>query len=75
MGTGQPDRVAIPSSPWRKWQDGSPFTAADVLFTVKRATGKHAQLIPNFSSVKDIRKGDDVTVDLGTQGPDPLRPP
>ena len=57
-----------------KWQDGSPFTAADVLFTFKRATGKNSQLITNVVSVKEIRKVDDFTVDIETKGPDPILP-
>ncbi len=57
-----------------KWQDGSPFTAADVLFTFKRATGKNSQLITNVVSIKEVRKVDDFTVDVETKGPDPILP-
>ncbi len=57
-----------------KWQDGTPFTAADVLFTFKRATSKTSQLITNVASVRDIRKVDDFTVDVETKGPDPILP-
>ena len=57
-----------------KWQDGSPFTAADVLFTWKRINSKTSQLITNTASVKEIRKVDDFTVDVETKGPDPILP-
>jgi peptide/nickel transport system substrate-binding protein len=56
------------------WQDGSPFTAADVLFSYKRITGKNSQLSPQVHSIKDIRKIDDLTVDVQTNGPDPILP-
>jgi len=60
--------------PGVKWQDGSPFRAEDVLFTFKRATSKTSQLITNVAAVKDIRKVDDLTIDVETKGPDPILP-
>ena len=56
-----------------KWQDGSPFTVGDVLFSFKRITGKNSQLSPEVAAVKDIRKVDDATVDVETKAarPDP----
>jgi len=57
-----------------KWQDGSPFTAADVLFSFRRINGKNSALSPEVHSVKDIRRVDDLTVDVETVGPDPILP-
>ncbi len=58
--------------PGVKWQDGSPFTAADVLFSFKRINGKNSGLSPEVHSIKDIRKVDDLTIDIETTGPDPI---
>ena len=57
-----------------KWQDGSPFTAADVVFSFHRVTGKNSALSPEVAAVKDLRKIDDVTVDVETKQPDPILP-
>jgi peptide/nickel transport system substrate-binding protein len=57
-----------------KWQDGSPFTANDVLFTYKRITSKTSQNSTEVATVKDVRKVDDHTVDVETKGPDPILP-
>jgi peptide/nickel transport system substrate-binding protein len=55
-----------------KWQDGSPFTAEDVLFSYKRITSKTSQYSDLVGSIKEIRRVDDLTVDIETKGPDPL---
>jgi peptide/nickel transport system substrate-binding protein len=57
-----------------KWQDGSPFTAADVLFSFKRINGKNSQYSPEVHSIKDIHKVDEATLDVETIGPDPILP-
>ena len=57
-----------------KWQDGSPFTAEDVVFSFHRITGKNSALSPEVAAVKDIRKIDDMTVDVETKQPDPILP-
>ena len=58
--------------PGVKWQDGSAFTASDVLFSFKRIESKSSQLADGVASVKEIRKVDDLTVDIETKAPDPL---
>ena len=58
--------------PGVKWQDGSPLTATDVLFSFKRIESKNSQLADVVADVKEIRKVDDLTVDIETKGPDPL---
>ncbi|HEY0419774.1 MAG TPA: ABC transporter substrate-binding protein [Acetobacteraceae bacterium] len=60
--------------PGVKWQDGTPFTADDVLFSYKRNTGKTSSTSSNVSSVKNARKVDDLTVDFETNAPDPILP-
>ena len=58
-----------------KWHDGSPFTAADVKFTIGRAGN-----VPNSPSsfglytkvIKGVEIVDDYTINLKTDGPFPL---
>jgi peptide/nickel transport system substrate-binding protein len=58
--------------PGVKWQDGSAFSADDVLFSYQRITSKTSQTTGNVASVKDVRKIDDLTVDFETKAPDPI---
>jgi peptide/nickel transport system substrate-binding protein len=58
--------------PGVKWQDGSPFTADDVVFTVKRVEAPNSQMRAPMSPVKEARKIDDLTVDFETFVPDPI---
>lgn len=60
--------------PGVKWQDGSPFTAADVVFTFHRAMGKNSALSTEVVSIKEIRRPDDLTVEIETKAPDPILP-
>jgi peptide/nickel transport system substrate-binding protein len=60
--------------PGVKWQDGTAFTADDVLFSYTRITSKTSQTGGNVASVKDVRKIDDLTVDFETKTPDPILP-
>jgi peptide/nickel transport system substrate-binding protein len=56
------------------WQDGTPFTADDVVFSFQRITGKTSSTSSNVISVKEARKVDDVTVDFETRTADPILP-
>ncbi|WP_428485328.1 ABC transporter substrate-binding protein [Rhodopila sp.] len=58
--------------PGVKWQDGSPFTADDVVFTLKRIQSKDSALRAPMSPVKEARKIDDLTVEFETFQPDPI---
>ena len=58
--------------PGVKWQDGSPFTADDVVFTLKRVLAPDSQMRAPMSVVKEARKVDDLTVDFETFLPDPI---
>ncbi len=55
-----------------KFQGGEPFTADDVVFSYKRATGPGSQLQGYFQAVKDVVKVDDMTVDFNMKMPDPI---
>ena len=58
--------------PGVKWQDGSPFTADDVVFTLKRIQAPNSSMRAPMSPVKEARKIDDLTVDFETTTPDPI---
>ncbi len=58
--------------PGVKWQDGSPFTADDVVFTLKRILSPNSSMRAPMSPVKEARKIDDLTVDFETMVPDPI---
>ncbi len=55
-----------------KWQDGSPFTADDVVFTLKRILAPGSAMRAPLSPVKEARKIDDLTVEFETFVPDPI---
>ncbi|MBC7799148.1 MAG: ABC transporter substrate-binding protein [Gemmatimonadaceae bacterium] len=55
-----------------KFHGGEAFTADDVLFSYKRATGPGSQINANFATVKEVNKIDDLTVDFVTKVPDPI---
>ena len=55
-----------------KFQGGEPFTADDVVFSQQRAAGPGSQINSFFSTVKEVRKVDDLTVDFITKVPDPI---
>lgn len=57
-----------------KWQDGSPFTADDVVFSLQRIQSKNSSMRAPMSPVKEARKIDDFTIDLETHLPDPILP-
>ncbi|HET6235560.1 MAG TPA: ABC transporter substrate-binding protein [Acetobacteraceae bacterium] len=58
--------------PGVKWQDGSPFTADDVVFSFQRIMAKSSVMRAPMSMVKEVRKVDDATVDFETFHPDPI---
>jgi peptide/nickel transport system substrate-binding protein len=57
-----------------KFHDGTPFTADDVVFSYKRATGPGSVIGAWFSTVKDVVKVDDHTIDIQTRIPNPILP-
>jgi peptide/nickel transport system substrate-binding protein len=60
--------------PGVRWQDGSPFTAEDVVFTLKRIQSPNSSMRALMSPVKEARRIDDLTVDFETSVPDPILP-
>ena len=57
-----------------KWQDGRAFSADDVTFSYQRISGKNSAKRSQVSTIKKVRKIDDLTVDIETDGPDPILP-
>lgn len=57
-----------------KFHDGSAFTADDVVFSWKRASGASSDIRANFASVKEMTRVDDLTVDVVTNEPNPILP-
>src|SRR6266851_4326065 len=58
--------------PGVKFQDGSPLTADDIVFSLNRANGPGSNMQSNFVSVKEIKKDGDMRVVVTTKYPDPL---
>jgi peptide/nickel transport system substrate-binding protein len=55
-----------------KWQDGSAFTADDVVFSFIRTQSANSAMRAPLSPIKEARKVDDLTVDFETFTPDPI---
>ena len=57
-----------------KFQDGTPFTADDVIFSWQRARGEGSDVKIYVGQIKDIRKIDDYAIDIVTSEPFPILP-
>ena len=57
-----------------KFHDGTPFTADDVIFSFKRATDVGSDMRGYVAPVKEVRKVNDLTVDIETVAPFPILP-
>ena len=57
-----------------KFHDGSPFTADDVIFSYERAKSDGSDVKTYVGPIKEIRKVDDVTIDIVTTEPFPILP-
>jgi peptide/nickel transport system substrate-binding protein len=55
-----------------KFHDGSPFTADDVLFSFGRIQQKQGTMQIYVTGIKEIKKIDDYTVEMFTDGPIPI---
>jgi peptide/nickel transport system substrate-binding protein len=54
------------------FSDGTPFTADDVVFSIRRARDQGSNIAAYFASVKEVRKVDDFTVEVETLVPNPI---
>ena len=68
------DRWRFTLRPGVKFQDGRPFTADDVVFTVARGLADSADTRQELTSIREAVRVDDGTVDILTKGPDPILP-
>lgn len=55
-----------------KFHDGTPFTADDVVFTVQRVLAPSSNFKQYLTGVAEARKIDDHTVEIITNGPNPV---
>ncbi len=54
------------------FQDGTKFSADDVVFSATRARHPNSRMTSKLARVKEVHKVDDLTVDFVTDGPDPI---
>ncbi|MCG8596925.1 MAG: ABC transporter substrate-binding protein [Kiloniellales bacterium] len=54
------------------FHNGNPFTADDVVFSFKRQTQETSDMSFAVATLAEVKKVDDYTVDLITEGPDPI---
>jgi len=57
-----------------KFHDGTPFTADDVIFSFKRAADPGSDMKGYTSPIKEVRKVNDLAVDIETVTPFPILP-
>ena len=56
------------------FHEGQPFTADDVIFSIERVRTEGSDMAYVVASVTEVRKIDDHTVDMVTDGPNPILP-
>ncbi len=69
-----PDTWRFTLRPGVTFQDGSPFTAADVLFSLERARAPGSKVAGMLASIREARAPDPLTVEFVTEAPDPILP-
>jgi peptide/nickel transport system substrate-binding protein len=57
-----------------RFHNGTPFTADDVIFSYERTKADGSDLKAYVSSIKEIQKIDDYTIDIVTSAPFPILP-
>lgn len=57
-----------------RFSDGTPFTADDVVFSFARVSGPGSNLANALAHMREVTKVDDFTIDIRTNGPDPILP-
>src|SRR5690625_1452325 len=54
------------------FHDGAPFSAADVVFSIERAMAPNSNFKAYVNGIKDVKAIDDYTVEIETDGPNPV---
>ncbi|HLR30249.1 MAG TPA: ABC transporter substrate-binding protein [Paenalcaligenes sp.] len=54
------------------FHDGAPFSAKDVVFSIKRAMAPTSNFKAYVNGIKDVKAIDDYTVEIETEGPNPV---
>ncbi len=54
------------------FHNGNPFNADDVVYSFKRQKQEASSMAFVLATVEDVKKVDDLTVDMVTKGPDPI---
>ncbi|EKE44649.1 extracellular solute-binding protein [Oceaniovalibus guishaninsula JLT2003] len=57
-----------------KFHDGADFTASDAKFSLDRARGPNSNFKELLASIKEVRAPDDLTLEIETDGPNPIMP-
>ncbi|APE45928.1 peptide ABC transporter substrate-binding protein (plasmid) [Sulfitobacter alexandrii] len=57
-----------------KFHDGADFTAEDVVFSFNRAQSENSDMKELINSITEVRAVDDYTVEMVTDGPNPILP-
>ncbi len=57
-----------------KFHDGSDFTAEDVVFSFERAKQPNSDMKELIGSITEVRAVDDYTIEMVTDGPNPILP-
>ncbi|ETA51188.2 peptide ABC transporter substrate-binding protein [Rhodobacteraceae bacterium PD-2] len=57
-----------------KFHDGADFTAEDVVFSFERAKQPNSDMKELINSITEVRAVDDYTVEMVTEGPNPILP-
>lgn len=69
-----PDRWRFALRRGVRFQDGTPLTSDDVVFSFARARGPGSNIASALAAIREVKKIDDFTVDILTYRPDPLLP-
>lgn len=69
-----PDRWRFDLRRGVRFQDGTPFTAADVVFSFARARAPTSEIANALAAIRKVDRVDDFTVDITTNEPDPILP-
>ena len=69
-----PDRWRFELRRGVKFQDGTPFTAEDVIFSFVRARAPGSEIGNALAAIRSIDRIDDFTVEITTNAPDPILP-